>query len=290
MGLRMKFNLVLTLAFAVGLGLAGWLSFRIVQDNAREEVLQNAQIMMESALAIRGYTVREIRPLLTLQMKRQFLPQSVSAYAAQQNFRALREKYPEFIYKEAALNPTNPNDRAADWEADIINEFRNNNTRAELVTERETPTGRVLTLARPIPIKDPGCLSCHSTPEAAPPTLISQYGAANGFGWKINEVVGAQVVSVPMEVPLQRARKVFSLFMSGLVTTFVVVLLLLNVLLHFVVVQPVKAIAKMADQVSTGQSGVPEYVVKGRDEVASLAVSFNRMRRSLENAMKMLEE
>jgi HAMP domain-containing protein len=290
MGLRMKFNLVLTLAFSVGLGLAGWLSYQILQDTARQEVMHNAQIMMESALAIRGYTVREIRPLLTLQMKRQFLPQSISAYAAQQNLRALREKYPEFIYREAALNPTNPNDRAVDWEADIIREFRNNPDRTELVAERQTPTGPSLVFARPLQINDQGCLTCHSSPDVAPSTLISKYGSTNGFGWKLGEIVGAQVVSVPMALPLQRADQLFTLFMGGLVAVFVVVLILLNVLLHFVVVRPVKAIARMADEVSTGQADVPEFSPKGRDEIASLVTSFNRMRRSLENAMKMLEE
>lgn len=126
MGLRMKFNLVLLLAFAIGLALAAYLSDRILKDNAREEVVQHARIMIESALGARSYTAQHIQPLLTLQMKRQFRPESVSAYAAAQIFKALREQHPDYTYKEAALNPTNPTDRASDWEADIINEFRNN--------------------------------------------------------------------------------------------------------------------------------------------------------------------
>ena len=50
MGLRMKFNLVLLLAFVIGLGLAAYLSDRILKQNAREEVVQHARIMMESCL------------------------------------------------------------------------------------------------------------------------------------------------------------------------------------------------------------------------------------------------
>jgi HAMP domain-containing protein len=34
---------------------------------------------------------------------------------------------------------------------------------------------------------------------------------------------------------------------------------------------------------------VPELPVSGRDEISVLAGSFNRMRRSLESALKMLE-
>ncbi|MER2529879.1 MAG: DUF3365 domain-containing protein [Candidatus Competibacter denitrificans] len=290
MGLRMKFNLVLLLAFLVGLVLAAYLTDRILKQNAREEVVQNARIMMESALGARTYTAEHVKPLLTLQMKRQFLPQTVSAYAAGQSFKALRTKFPEYTYKEAALNPTNPNDRANDWEADIINEFRNNADHKELVVERDTPTGRMLNLARPLGIYDQGCLTCHGKIEDAPKTMTDIYGVTNGFGWKMQEIIGAQVVTVPMSVPLNRAQQTFTTFMLLLGGVFLLLLILLNILLHFVVIQPVVRIADIANQVSMGQTDAPEYVRPGKDEISSLSQSFSRMRLSLENAMKMLGE
>ncbi len=290
MGLRMKFNLVLLVAFAVGLALAAYLSDRILKDNAREEVVQNARIMIESALGARAYTAEHVKPLLTLQMKRQFLPQTVSAYAASQSFKALRTKFPEYTYKEAALNPTNPNDRASDWEADIIREFRDNAERKELIVERDTPTGRMLNLARPLGIYDEGCLTCHGKVEDAPKTMTDIYGVNNGFGWKMGEIIGAQIVTVPMSLPLDRARQTFTTFLILLSGVFALLLVLLNILLHFVVIRPVTRIAGIANEVSLGKPDVPEYVKPGSDEIASLSQSFNRMRLSLENAMKMLGE
>lgn len=290
MGLRMKFNLVLLLAFAIGLALAAYLSDRILKDNAREEVVQHARIMIESALGARSYTAQHIQPLLTLQMKRQFRPESVSAYAAAQIFKALREQHPDYTYKEAALNPTNPTDRASDWEADIINEFRNNADKKELIVERDTPTGRMLNLARPLSIRNESCLVCHGRIEDAPKTMTDIYGINNGFGWKMGETIGAQVVTVPMSLPLERARQTFTTFMILLGGVFVLLLLLLNILLHFVVIRPVKRMSEIASEVSMGKPDVPEYVRQGSDEIASLSQSFNRMRLSLENAMKMLGE
>ena len=290
MGLRMKFNLVLLLAFAIGLALAAYLSDRILKDNAREEVVQHARIMIESALGARAYTAEHVKPLLTLQMKRQFLPQTVSAYAATQSFKALRAKFPEYSYKEAALNPTNPNDRASDWEADIIREFRDNAERKELIVERDTPTGRMLNLARPLGIYDEGCLTCHGKVEDAPKTMTDIYGVNNGFGWKMGEIIGAQIVTVPMSLPLERAQQTFTTFLILLGGVFALLLVLLNVLLHFVVIQPVTRMAGIANDVSLGKPDVPEYVKPGSDEIASLSQSFNRMRLSLENAMKMLGE
>ena len=76
------------------------------------------------------------------------------AYAATEQFNDLRKKYPDYSYKEATLNPTNPRDRATDWEADIVNQFRNGQGKGELIGERDTPTGRSLYLARPIQITD----------------------------------------------------------------------------------------------------------------------------------------
>lgn len=290
MGLRTKFNMVLLTAFLIGWGLTAYWTDRILKENAREEVLQNASIMMESALGARTYTAQQIKPLLTLQMKRAFRPETVSAYAATQSFKALRTKFPEYTYKEAALNPTNPINRASDWEADIVQEFRNNSERKELAVERDTPTGRMLNLARPLRISDEGCLTCHGRVEDAPKTMTDIYGVNNGFGWKMQEIVGAQVVTVPMTVPLARAQKTFNTFMLLLGGVFLFLLVLLNILLHFVVIQPVVRIATMANEVSLGKPDVPEYVRPGKDEISSLSQSFNRMRLSLENAMKMLGE
>ena len=82
MGLRLKFNLVLGFTSLIGLLAAGLFTYNSLQRNARAEILESARIMMESAIAVRGYTVSEIRPLLAVQQRRQFMPQSVPAYAA----------------------------------------------------------------------------------------------------------------------------------------------------------------------------------------------------------------
>jgi len=290
MKLVVKFNLVLAAVLLLGLMLIGTLSYRILQENARNEIIERAGMMMEAALAVRSYTVTEIRPLLALQMKTTFLPQTVPAYAATQAFTKLRKTHQEYTYKEATLNPTNPRDRAADWEADIIQEFRNRGEKKEIVGVRETPTGAALYLARPIQITDGGCLVCHSTVEAAPKTMLALYGEANGFGWKLNEIVGAQVVSVPMSVPIAQAERAFQTFMGSLVGVFILIVVVLNVMLRIIVINPVTRMSHIADEVSRGKMEAPEFSEKGNDEIGLLGASFNRMRRSLEKAMNMLGE
>ncbi|MCB1876416.1 MAG: DUF3365 domain-containing protein [Chromatiales bacterium] len=290
MRLTTKFNLVLIPVLALGLAAVGWVSYDILRKNARQEIVERAGMMMEGALAVRGYTVSEIRPLLNLQMKRAFLPQSVPAYAATQTFEKLRETHPEYSYKEATLNPTNPRNRAVDWEHDIITLFRDFPDRTEVVGERDTPTGRSLYLARPIRIQKSGCLVCHSTVDAAPQTMLARYGSANGFGWQMDEVVGAQVVSIPMSVPIRLANEAFTTFMLAVGGVFVAIVILLNIMLRAIVIRPVTRMSQLADQISHGDLGGAEFKQSGNDEIAVLGASFNRMRRSLDKAFKMLDE
>jgi protein-histidine pros-kinase len=290
MKLRAKINLTLCGVFVVGLALAGAGAYKVLADDAVEDSVRNARIMIESASAIRSYTAESVSPLLQQLMKVQFLPHSIPSFAAQSNFKLVQKKLPEYTYREPTLNPTNVNDRASGWEADIVNDFRNNAATTETVSIRDTPLGKFLTLARPLKVGSQACLTCHDTADKAPATMVALYGTQNGFGWKTGEIVAAQVVSIPLSVPMERAYRTLMLIMAALVGTFLVILLLVDFLLRKLVVKPVVAISEMASAVSMGDLDAPEYVRDTKDEIGSLAASFNRMRRSLQNAMKMLED
>jgi HAMP domain-containing protein len=289
MGLRAKFNLSILLAFAIGFGIAALVLNRVFIDNARDQVLQNARIMLTAANAIRKYTADDLVPLLPMEHDGKFVAETVPAFAAQTNFQDVQAAFAGYTYREPALNPTNLSDRAQDWEADIIRLFRTDASKQELTIQRDTPIGPTLNLARPITITEEACLSCHSTAAAAPAALIKTYGSANGFGWKMNETIGAQIVSVPMAVPLAAAHRIYVTFLLILVAIFAIVFLILNLLLHYVVVMPVKQVSAVADAVSLGEENVEPYVKPGKDEISSLSVSFNRMRESLKHAMDMIK-
>jgi HAMP domain-containing protein len=289
MRLLLKFNLIFLVIFVAGVVGAGKVSYDLLQNNAKEEVLNHARLMLEKASAVRAYTSTQIGPLLETQLKYTFLPQTIPAYSATEVLATLGKTFPDYTYKEATLNPTNPRDRAADWEADIVNRFRTQADKKEFVGEREAGTGRSLYIARPLRITNPACLTCHSTVEAAPRTLIDKYGTANGFGWQLNEVVAAQVVSVPMAVPLARADQVFKVFMASLVGIFVAIGIVLNLMLYLLVIRPVTRLSKLANRVSLGELNVPEFASRSNDEIGTLAQAFARMRHSLDHAIKMLD-
>lgn len=288
MGLRLKFNIVLIVVFLTGFGAAAVISQQLLQDNARHEVVREARLMLEAATSVRTYTIDHVRPHLINQMAEVFLPQSVPAFAATEAINTLRKRYAEYSYKEATLNPTNPRNRTADWEADVVQRFRQYPDLQELIAERQTANGRSLFIAKPIQVSNPACLQCHSTPGAAPPSMLRIYGEANGFGWKQGEIVGAQIVTVPMEVALQHAHQAFSTFMASLAAVFAVVFIALNLMLGWLILRPIRRMSQVADRISTGDFTEPEFDERGRGEIGVLGHAFNRMRRSLEKAMQMI--
>lgn len=291
MKLLLKFNLIFVLLAGTGLALVSHVAYRFLMDNATSQVIQQAELMMQSAKATRDYTSEELKPLLAKipGHENEFIPQTVPAYGATDSFNRLRKQYPAYTYKEAALNPTNPRNRAEDYEADIINDFRNHPEQKEIIGERNTPTGRALYLAHPIQVK-PGCLDCHDVPARAPAALLNSYGPTNGFGWKAGEINAAQIVSVPMSVPMKIADSAYKSLVVYLVLTFLLGLVAIDTALYFVVIRPVAKLSTMADRVSRGDLDVPEIPVKGNDEITQLSASFNRMYVTVVKALKMLND
>lgn len=225
---RTRFNLLFVAVFLIGMLASGLIARQFLNQGARQETVRSALLMLESALAVRSYTIDEIQPLLSASNEHQFKPPTVPAFAATQTLRRLAEKYPDYRYREAVLNPTNPSDLAVAWERELIAQFRADASLAEIEGQIQFGTGTALYVARPIQIKNPACLACHSTPEAAPASLVQRYGRQGGFGWQLNEIVGVQVISVPMAVSQVQADRLLGIFMGMYVAIFGVLLVALN--------------------------------------------------------------
>lgn len=289
MKLLAKFNLVFIVVFGLGMTILSYNARNFLLKNARQQVLEQAELMSVSASATMDYTDQQVSPLLekTPRQATAFLPQTIPFYAANTTFRFLRSSHPDYSLREAALNPTNPDDRAEAWEADLIHNFRDNPNEREHVGERSTPVGPVLYVADSIKAGE-GCLTCHSAPKLAPKAMVAHYGPDNGFGWKPDEVVGAQIVAVPMSVPIAMANQGFRNLLVGLGSVFLLTILLVDLALYTIVIRPLKEVSKNADVISKGNLEMPPLEVRGRDEIAAVTASFNRMHTSLVKAFELL--
>ena len=198
MTLRLRFNIILASCYLLGLVLSLIPFYQLSRQEAMEQLQGQIDVLRAQALAVRRYTSEEILPLLSDQSSVQFLPQTIPSFSAQTAFRSFKLYYPQFFYKEAALNPTNTADLADDWERERIEIMRANTGLDKVVGTRTVNGESTYTVAYPLVIKDPACLTCHSTPDKAPPSMVALYGSKNGFGWKLGETIGSQVISVPL--------------------------------------------------------------------------------------------
>lgn len=289
LGLRRKFTILLTLVLLAGLALSGIALSSVLRKNARDNVAATALILMETMGSVRDYTSTEINPELEDKLTTEFLPQTIPAYSARQVFENLRSNpdYHDFFYKEATLNPTNLRDKADDFERQLVEKFKQDQTLTEQTGFRGVGNGQIFYIARPLTVSKASCLVCHSTVEAAPKSLIERYGTEGGFGWKLNEIIGARIVSVPASHVISKANH-SSLTVLGIVSViFVAVIWVVNHLLNRQVIRPLKRMTRLAEEVSTGHTDL-EFDRISNDEIGNLAKAFKRMQLSLEIAMKRL--
>lgn len=231
MSIRVKTNLILLVMLLVVALPAGWYVNDLVMKQSNENVVKQAAILMESALAVRSYTVDHIKPHLDPMLAQKFLPETVPAFAATETFERFRKKFTNFKYKEAVLDPTNPRDLADDQERGIIAKFVNDPSLLETSGELFRNLSRYYYVARPIQIKNPACLGCHDTPDRSPATMRQIYGDTGGYGWKQNQIVGAQIIVVPAFEQDTAAKGTLKIIAILFAAAFVIFLVVVNVLL-----------------------------------------------------------
>lgn len=285
--LSARFTLILSGVFLIGILFGGTVYWRALQGKAQQEIASQGLLLIETMNAVRGYTSTHVKPLLADQLAASpsFISETVPAYSARTVFENFRSQvdFETYLYKEAALNPTNPLDKADEFEAALLQKMI-----AESSTEesgyRDLDGTRLYYIARPLKIGAESCLECHTTPEQAPASLIATYGDKGGFGWTLGQTVAAQIIYVPAEEVFNAAWQTFTLVMSVFVIIFGLIILLINLLLRRYVIQPVKVLGGLAQKISADENFATDLespalhaVTVRPDELGNLAHVFRRM-------------
>jgi protein-histidine pros-kinase len=116
------------------------------------------------------------------------------------------------------------------------------------------------------------------------------YGDAGGFGWKLNEVVGTQMVAVPYTLPAELARNTLISFLVSLAVIFMVLFFVINIAIRKLVLTPVSRLTRMADELGTGNLQGGEIKISGKDELAEMVAAFNRLRRSVIKIVQLMRK
>lgn len=299
--LGLKFTLVLLLFF-VGGTILSWVALsRALEQIAEDEVNAKGLLLIATMNAVRGYTSSHVNPLLAARLETEpdFIPETVPAFSAREVFETFRsnEAYQTFFYKEATLNPTNERNLVDDFEAELVQRFRNNPELKEISGFRTVNGQSLFYSARPLAIGSESCLRCHGDPAAAPASLTNTYGADGGFGWQLNEVVAAQMIYVPAERVSDTVWISLSIVMAVFILVFALVILMINLLLRRNVIQPLGQMAALAELIGADKlSGDGSELarldnVTGRgDELGQLSRVFQRMAREVYSREQQLKQ
>jgi len=284
----------LAIIFAASLLLFLLLFGQLYGVQAQTIIDKRSNLLMDTMLAVREYTNQKLSPIVEPlnEVGGEFRPEAVPSFSANTVFELLRSnpEYRQYSYREAALNPTNLKDKADPFEVKIIDAFRGDTQMQFQSGFRATPLGRIHYVAKPLVVSSQSCLTCHSTPDQAPRSQILAYGDDNGFGWKLNEIVGAQIVSVPVEEVIRTKNRLLLVSGGLLLVAFVVVGLVTDVTLSRLILRPMRSISMKADEASVTPATVTFEEKARKDEIGLLARSFDRMKQSLAISMQMLKD
>ena len=288
-----KFNLILLAVFVVGAAGSWFALASVMEANSERQVAADADILLKAMNAVRDYTSTNVGPHLKRVQATEgvFLPETVPGFSARTVFDGFRGRpeYKGYFYKESAPNPTNvQQDKADAFEAGLVGRFAADPQLKPVSGFRRVQGGDVFYTAAPIQIKKQSCLECHTTPDLAPPKMVEKYGPANGYGWKLNQVVATQIVYVPATQVLDQGRRQAVLVLGLFTAVFAVVLLLINLLLRRTVLRPLSHLAAATAVVGEGGDRAKQFeqtaggrelrATGGRgDELGKLATMFTRM-------------
>jgi HAMP domain-containing protein len=287
--LSQKLTAIICIIFVIGMMISGIFITFMVNQKAQQEVSTKATMLMETMNSVRDYTSKNITPKLNNLSTKEFLPEVVPAFSAHIVFENLRKnpKYREFLYRETALNPTNLSDKADSFEAGLIEQFRQDSK----ITEKtgflsSTPriNNNVFYIARPLAVTQRSCLECHSTPSNAPKKMVAKYGNQNGFNWRLNEIIGAQIVFIPAEKVLSNAQELFVPIALVTLMIFGIAIIILHRWLQQQVIQPITKIAYTVESISMGYTD-QKLDSQRQDEIGILSRSIDRLGISLKMAI-----
>jgi len=237
--IRARLNLMLgvmtVLGVAISCGWAGWIG----SSQALDEVQAQARQRMAVAQAVRQFSETELRELLSADPLR-FHAASQPSFAANTVLAYLHQDDPGADYREVALDPVRSQFRALGWEKTAIEAFRADPALTVLQAREGVGAAERWWLARPLRA-EASCLACHGGAAQRPQAMAEIYGREHSLGWQPGQVIGAQVVSVPMAPAWARVRaglwRTLALSLSIMGLFFV----LLNFGLYRVVVLPLQA-------------------------------------------------
>ena len=204
----------------------------IISMNLRHQLVTDiglkASLVLTQAEAIQAYVREVLRPAMYGQLPPDgFVLEAMSStYVTRRIMNGIDVRGDPFRYRRVAVGARNPDSEADAFERGLMARFAKDPalSRLEEMTSRDGE--EVYVAARPVRL-DGTCLHCHGDPADAPKALLARYGVGRGFGRHPGELVGLDVVTIPVSGPLSQITGAtigyLSLFALGLAVFYLTI-------------------------------------------------------------------
>lgn len=291
LGIRAKFIIMLAGLGVVGLLCMGYGAYTFSLRNSMQEAENKARIIDAYIKASRAYFMTVQRPLISeLVEKDRFYPEIMSGFGITRRTVDMIDavQLKGFQFRQVSTNPHHPPDKADKFEQELINKFKADPKKVELVGTTMHNGELYLYTSRPIRMEGESCLQCHLDPTVAPKDLVEVYGTV-GFdaNYKVGDIFAAYVVYVPLAPSVAAAwHQTRILFAAGAIM-LLVGLLFIYFFLDIRIVKPLMELSSRTEEVSVGRNLDKSLMSsKMKDEVETLARSIDRLRISLVKMLK----
>ncbi len=267
-------------------------TYNVTTSNIEDLAKQQLSLALHFDLAIREYVAEKVRPLMfNLISKEAFIPETMStSFVARNIFEKVRENFPDYIIKFSSGNPRNPANQAGPEELNMIKYF-NDNPLDEVWTGEINIGGKPYLAQFSAMRMEKPCLRCHGDPANAPYELIERYGPDASFYLPLGEVVGLDTIAIPSDKVNQRLwqEKVRNIGFLGILILLLCASLVF--IFKFIITDRLSIIThhflhteKQGDDAMIGA-----IEMKGRDEIAILTGSFNKLAERLNDSYAKLK-
>jgi len=197
---------------------------RLMEGEAREK----ASLILSQVEAVQGYVRTKLRPAMYRVLPNdQFVIEAMStSYITRLVMSDLNLAREAFTYRRVGIGARNPDYEATALERDLIGRFEAEPQLVRLEEFAQQNGERYFVTARPQRF-EPACLHCHGDPAKAPKELIERYGAERGFGRKVGQLAGIDLVRLKVQRDVGGIREAtFSfamLFAGAILVMFLVI-------------------------------------------------------------------
>jgi two-component system, NtrC family, sensor kinase len=283
-----KFSAGIVIILGLFTGLLSYGLYKQLEESLIRSVYEKSEIILAELEATRKYVSDILRPRISsLISGDEFVLEAMSTtYVSRQIMERFQKTFPEFRYKRAAMDSRALLNQADTFESEILSRFQQDPSLKDwqgLVTRNNERF-----FVRMVPIHmDAACLRCHGERDNAPAKLLDLYGADRGFGRKVGNIAGMDVLSFPVESAMGQIRRRTIAIVGPGVLAMLAALLLVIAFFRRLVVNRIALLKGFFSEFVSDESDLGRRLnIAQQDEIGAVCRAFNKMADRLNDLMK----